>query len=145
MPAKNSVKKFVSDAYYHVYNRGNNKESIYWKESDYKIFRNIFRSLLNELHNDLLLDCFCLLPNHFHFLIHQKSITSIEKFMRRGSIRYVMFVNKRYNRVGRLFQSSYKAIIVPPQQIQGVRTYILSNPINAGYKKWKHVGMGSEI
>lgn len=53
--------------------------------------------------------CYCLNPNHFHFLLQQVAEHGIEKFMHRLGSGYTNYFNKRYNRTGALFQGQYKA------------------------------------
>lgn len=55
---------------------------------------------------------YALMPNHFHLLIQQKSANTINKFMNSLITRYSMYFNKKYRRVGPLFQGVYKAVIV---------------------------------
>lgn len=67
---------------------------------------------LNNFHGNLELLAYCLMPNHFHFLVYQKTSDTIDKFMNSLITRYVMYFNKKYKRVGPLFQGLYKAVSV---------------------------------
>ena len=97
-----------------------------YKEKD-KILR-LLR--LNNFYGEIQLTAYCLMPNHFHFLIKQKSENSIDKFMNSLCLRYAKFFNTKYKRVGRLFQDVYKAVIVESEpQLLYLTSYIHRNPL----------------
>lgn len=95
---------------------------------DYKQKQKILRALrLNNFYNKLSLLCYCLMPNHFHFLIYQKERDTIIKFMNSLITRYVMYFNKKYKRIGPLFQGVYKAVLVDnDEQLLHISRYIHS-------------------
>jgi len=55
---------------------------------------------------------YCLIKNHYHFLLRQLVDGGIGKFMHRLSTSYTMYFNRKYKRSGSLFQGAYKAIPV---------------------------------
>lgn len=138
---------------YHIYNRGNNKENIFFDEQDYKAF--LFRIALaigvdkDRISNSPLLEntksririspspkntfkihAFCLMPNHFHFLIEQNSEEKIFKLLHRVCTSYSMYINKKYGRVGHLFQDRFKSVRVGTnEQLMLVSSYIHINPV----------------
>lgn len=143
MPAKNRTKEYAEDSYYHLYNRGVEKRSIFLDEQDYAVFLsylkeylsfrdekalsdklldysisykerdNILKILrLNNFYDDITLLSYCLMPNHFHFFVKQKGALSIDKFMNSLCTRYTMYFNKKYKRVGSLYQGVYKAVMI---------------------------------
>lgn len=67
---------------------------------------------LNNFHDEITLLAYCLMPNHFHFFVHQRKPNSIDKFMNSLATRYSMYFNKKYDRVGSLYQDVYKAVRV---------------------------------
>lgn len=79
-----------------------------WAEKDklLKILR------LNNFSEEISLLAYCLMPNHFHFFIKQKSSNTIDKFMNSLCTRYTMYFNKKYKRVGSLYQGVYKAVLI---------------------------------
>lgn len=67
---------------------------------------------LNNFYGEVILLAYCLMPNHFHFFIKQKSSTSIHKFIQSLGTRYTMYFNRKYKRVGFLYQDIYKAVSI---------------------------------
>jgi putative transposase len=132
MPGKNTVKIYVEDGYYHIYNRGVEKRKIYLDKIDYSVFLRFLKEyLLPPDHPDLLIlkelsprrnpvNCFgeikllsyCLMPNHFHLFVKQLDKEGLKKFMKALLTNYSMHFNQRYNRVGPLFQGIYKAALI---------------------------------
>ncbi len=143
MPARNSIKQYVDNGYYHIYNRGVEKRLIFLDEQDYAVFLSYFKEYLlpkdekelykrlsdpttsykekdrilkllrlNNFYEEVTLLTYCLMPNHFHFFVKQKSSDSIDRFMNSLGTRYTMYFNKKYKRVGPLYQGVYKAVQV---------------------------------
>ncbi len=71
---------------------------------------------LNNFNKEIILLAYCLMPNHFHFFIKQNSSGSIDKFMNSFGTRYTMYFNKKYKRVGSLYQGVYKAVLVDSEK-----------------------------
>lgn len=67
---------------------------------------------LNNFADEITLLSYCLMPNHFHLFVRQKSAGSIDKFMNSIGTRYTMYFNKKYKRVGSLYQGVYKAVSI---------------------------------
>ncbi|MDP2637992.1 MAG: transposase [Candidatus Levybacteria bacterium] len=67
---------------------------------------------MNNFAKEITLLAYCLMPNHFHFFIKQKESRSIDNFMRSLGTRYTTFFNKKYKRVGSLYQGVYKAVLI---------------------------------
>ena len=96
-----------------------------WKEKD-KVLK-LLR--LNNFFGDLQLVSYCLMPNHFHVLVKQKEATTIDRFMNSLCTRYAMYFNKKYKRVGVLFQDHYKAVrVLTDEQFLHLSRYIHRNP-----------------
>jgi len=144
---------------YHILNRGNNKQIIFNDDGDRIRFLslallfqapitipNIRRTLfsvqhpmLNNIENDTIhqiimnryaeLQCFVLMPNHFHLLVHEIKDGGISKYMQRVLNAYTKYFNIKYGVSGHLFQGSYKAVhINNNEQLLYLSTYIHRNP-----------------
>ncbi len=143
MPARNSIKQYLDNGYYHIYNRGVEKRTIFLDQQDYAVFLNYLKEYLlpkdekslterfsspdtsykekdkilkllrlNNFADEITFLAYCLMPNHFHFFVKQKSAQSIDKFMQSLATRYVMYFNRKYKRVGSLSQGVYKAVLL---------------------------------
>ena len=145
MPSKNIIKEYVGEACYHVYNRGVAKQVIFLDEQDYKVFLSYLKIYLSkkdesqkiaptrQLKNffeELTLLAYCLMPNHFHMLVWQKDQMTMANFMRSIATKYARYYNKKYHRVGPVFQSRYKAVLVTEEnQFIYLSKYIHRNPL----------------
>jgi len=80
--------------------------------------------------------CYCLMPNHFHFLLKQTTDNGISEFMRRFSESYTHYFNVKNKRIGPIFQGRFKSIrIETEQQLLHTSRYIHLNPYSAGIVK----------
>lgn len=162
-------KEFAPGTYYHVYNRGVAKQDIFVDEQDYIFFlyrlkENLFPEIQKDASlsmDDILFNskksndrrkllppnsfemvCYCLMPNHFHFLIKQLKNVPISSLMLKIGTGYSMYFNKKQGRVGALFQDAFKAIPIEDNNyLFWLSLYIHKNPIEAGLvddiKKWR--------
>jgi len=154
MPQRNSRKTYVEQGYYHVYNRGVEKRNIFDSQQDYRVFLRYLRhylapAVLNNADNDtppireryqvkcystvIQLSAYVLMPNHFHLPVKQVNASAMKEFLQSLSTRYSVYFNKRYNRVGSLFQGRYKAVMVKTdEQLIHLTRYIHLNPVDLG-------------
>ena len=130
--------------YFHVYNRGNKKEDVFLDESDFRFFllrlkqylfpdeRNKSRlSLLPE--NSFSLISYCLMPNHFHLLLRQNLDIPTSKLLLRVCTSYSKYFNKKYDKVGHIFQDQFKQITIGDDTyLKWLSCYIHQNPKVAG-------------
>lgn len=145
----------ISGGYYHVINRGNASQPIFRKDHDYHRFVETLQhyqcsnpsprfshlqNLLPEIKEGILkkhkegpkrvaIIAFCLMPNHFHFLLKQKEDQGIYNFVRQLANSYSRYFNTKYNRRGALFEGRFKAIKVETEtQLLHLSRYIHLNP-----------------
>jgi len=73
---------------------------------------------------------FCLMPNHFHLLVQQKEENGIARFMQKLGTGYTNYFNKKYERVGGLFQGRFKAVLIERDgHFLHISNYIHANPL----------------
>ena len=95
---------------------------------------------LNNFSNEITLICYCLMPNHFHLLVKQSSEDGIDRFMNSLSTRYTMFFNRKYKRIGPLYQDVYKAVLVESdEQLLYLTHYIHRNPAPNSPRKGRSI------
>ena len=122
--------KFIKDRYYHLYNRGTNRNKIFFETENYLFLLKKLSKYKNEFDIDII--AYCLMPNHYHFLLRQNSENLISYFMQRVFNSYTKAINKKYNRSGTLFEGKYKAIYVDKENyLIHLCRYIHRNPLEA--------------
>ena len=124
--------------YYHFYNRGNNRERIFYERENYLFFlRQVRRYLVPVLE----IIAYCLMPTHYHLLVLVKTSEVSEnlgglgasKAMMKFAVSYTKAMNKRYNRVGVLFQGPFQARHVDKDSyLVHLSRYFHLNPVMAG-------------
>ncbi|MBI5411648.1 transposase [Candidatus Peregrinibacteria bacterium] len=153
--------EFSIDEFYHVYNRGNNKGSIFIDDRDRErfvkllflcngtrpvVFKEIPRSrTLGEIdRGETLVDigAYCLMPNHFHLLLHEKIENGVSAFLQKLSTAYSLYFNKRHYRTGALFEGRFRAEHADTDEyLKYLFAYIHLNPIKLIDPKWKENGL----
>lgn len=154
---------FVNDEYYHIFNRGVAKMPIFNNAFDYKHFLStvlyyqidgpkprfsFFRNKPISLEKNMkIVDiiCYCLMPNHFHFMLRQKRENGITEFVSKVSNSYTKYFNIKNKRVGPLLQGEFKSVYVESnEQLLHLSRYIHLNPL-IGYvtKELKEYGWSS--
>jgi putative transposase len=149
-----SGKNFV----YHAYNRGVEKRKIFLDEQDYlRFIHDLFEfndtapagkfsngKNINNKKRDCLVEIlsFCLMPNHYHLALRQLKDGGIVKFIKKMNTGYTMSFNKKYQRVGCLFQGRFKAVSVEGQKhFLYLPYYLHSNPIKLVASNWQEKGI----
>lgn len=157
MPYRHSP--FITQEIYHVFNRSIAKLPIFKKNADYKRiielidfyryqnlplrfshFKRLDEKNKSEFINNNILTrkpgldilSYCIMPNHFHFLLKQTGNKAISDFMRNLQNSYSKYFNTKYERTGSLFQFMFKAIrIETDEQLLHVSRYIHLNPVSS--------------
>lgn len=148
--------QFAEGEYYHIYNRGVDKRSIFDDSEDVErflqcmkefnsvepigsLYENSFRhdqlggrasKLVAKEEGEPLVEfiAHCLNPNHFHFVLKQVADRGIEKIMQRIGTGHTMFFNNKYERSGALFQGRFKAIHIDSNEyLLHVSSYVNLN------------------
>ena len=100
-------RNFIQTSFFHIITQGINKSYIFDEAQDIKYYIKIMYDLLNEHKINMI--AYCIMNNHTHILIESNSLKDVSKYMQRLNIRYSMYYNKKYNRVGYVFRDRYKA------------------------------------
>lgn len=126
MPARTVY--FIANGYYHVYNRGSEKRTIFLSHRDYTKFLERVNEARKKFSIDVL--SYCLMPNHFHFLLRQTTHVPLTRFLNTIQLGHAKFFNTKYERVGPLFQGRFKAKNVENEEyLLQLSAYIHRNPI----------------
>ena len=124
---------FVEGEYYHIYNRGINRQKIFFQAENYRFFLRRLREHLLPDHAAII--AYCLMPNHYHLLVRPKSVRFSECMQSFGTS-YSKAINKRFDRVGPLFQARFQALHVDQESyLLHLSRYIHRNPLEADLVK----------
>jgi len=118
------------DAVHHVYARGNEKRTVFLDDLDGKFFLSRLKQNLSRW--EIRCIAWALMPNHFHLLVRcpKGNLASLMQCLLTG---YSLHFNKRYQRVGHLFQNRYKSEALSREgHYRELVRYIHLNPIRAG-------------
>lgn len=148
---RRDYKGFSTGEYYHIFNRGNAKSDIFLEDADYQLFLNRLSEALfpNPAHghhvqrgrgvrkqlppDSFSLIAYCLMPNHYHLLVRQNSELPVGALVLKVCGGYAKVFNKKYHRVGSLFQDQFKAVHVDRNEyLLHLSAYIHQNPKVAG-------------
>jgi putative transposase len=155
---------FQVGGFYHIYNRGTEGREIFTSSNDSERFTALLyhansvepllhrvgrgptsaKSLLESARGDSFIDLcvYCLMPNHFHLLVHEHTEGGVSRFMQKLSTAYTMYFNTRYERTGVLFQGKFKAREVNEDRyLKYLIAYIHLNPVKLIEPKWKEIGI----
>lgn len=152
----------ATDHFYHIFNRGVNRQPIFEGAKDCNRFIQLLRfyrikksptqfskfvKLSKEQRKVVWQDMgskssrvdlvsYCLMPNHFHLLLKQRSENGISKFLADIQNSYVKYLNIKYNRIGPLFQGQFKNVLIEDDnQLLHTSRYIHLNPYSSNLVK----------
>ena len=153
--ATNRKLVFRDGEIYHVFNRGVDRRSVFTNTKEFERAKNLARfyrhkntpvrfsqviqqpqdirdQILNDLYkSERLVDilAFCIMPNHFHFLLKQNSKKGIPIFMANFTNAYTKYFNTKHKRFGPLLEGIFKAVFIESdEQLLHVSRYIHLNP-----------------
>ena len=154
--------EFAVDEFYHIYNRGVEKRTIYIDNNDHQRFlellyisntvkptdiRSISRthdSVYEWDRGDQLVavGAYCLMPNHFHILLTPLREHGVSLFMNKLCTSYSMYFNRRYDRSGALYGDKFKAKHADSDEyLKYLFAYIHLNPVKLYQSDWKERGI----
>jgi len=117
------------NGFYHVINRGVARANIYRCMDDFKKFLVIMQEVSEDYNFEIF--SFCLMSNHYHLLIKIKK-ENLSAIMQKINSKYSIYFNKKYNRVGPLWQGRFKSWFVYDENyLKTLVRYIEFNPIKA--------------
>jgi putative transposase len=150
---------FANDEIYHVYNRGVEKRKVFTSIREYRraielltYYRfvdpplrysefeslepftreSMWQTIAKTHSHEVEIIAYCLMPNHFHFILKQVSDRGISKFIANFTNSYTKYFNTKYKRVGSLFQGPFKAVYVESEdQLLHLTRYVHLNPVTS--------------
>jgi putative transposase len=157
---------FAENEYYHIYSRGVEKRKIFMNTKDYNRFMALLyimnqdapfivgnflrdknkslRDIFKEEREKSLVSIlgYCLMPNHFHLILYEKTENGISKFMNKLLTAYSMYFNLKYARSGPLFTHPFRSEHLSNEsQYMYIFSYVHLNPLSIIDRKWKEDGV----
>ena len=129
MPRKGRF--FLPDLPVHVVQRGNNRQAVFFDETDYRIYLDWLNDAVSA--HGCAIHAYVLMTNHIHLLTTPSDAAAIGQTMQALGRRFVPHINRRYGRSGTLWEGRFKAS--PVQDDAYLLTcyrYIECNPVRAG-------------
>lgn len=135
---------------YHIFNRGVNKQNIFFAEDDYRRFLQVATHYLTskrqfshskkpisdtvsemaKIDSKVEVLAYCLMPNHFHLLVKQLGDRGITWYLQHVSNSYSHYIHTKYKRTGPLFEGPFKNVLIETdEQLIHVSRYIHLNPL----------------
>lgn len=135
--------QLLPNTFYHFYSRGNNRQKIFFLPDNYRYFKDKVRRHLSP---HVYIIAYCLMPNHFHFLLYTREVFDEKRFT--DSIRttlssYTRAIHKQENMTGSLFQqNSKKKEVLEERYVEVCFHYIHQNPVISKFvhkmEDWAH-------
>jgi len=139
----------VTGKYYHIYNRGNNGINIFFEPGNYEYFLKLYQKYIHPVAETF---AWCLMKNHFHFLVYirpeneilietleystveKPKISDASKQFGHLFNAYTQAINKKYNRTGSLFEKPFERKLVTSEKyLKNLIHYIHNNPVHHGF------------
>ena len=126
------IARGLSDGFvYHVINRGNNKQQVFHKDQDYDAFMDLVASATKRF--SVKLYAYCLMPNHFHFVVSPEQGTALSAWMHLIMTSHVRRYNKYYEVSGHVWQGRFKSFPVQrDEHLLVLMRYVEGNPVRSG-------------
>ncbi|MFH1269682.1 MAG: transposase [Candidatus Omnitrophota bacterium] len=135
----------ISNACYHIIQRGNQKQKIFLEEADFRKYLEILFHYKRKYHFKLY--AYCLMPNHIHLILEVKKESDLSKIMQGIDLTYTLWFNKKYKKVGHLWQGRFKNMIIQKDgylldclnyiEYNPLRANLASSPLEYEWSSWK--------
>ncbi len=128
MPRRGDV--FARGHYYHIYNRGVGRNLIFFNADNYEHCLRLVKRYQHKY--GVAVIAYCLMPNHYHFLLRQESDEPLSKFINVLFNAYVQAVNRQQRRKGTLFEGRFRHVHIDREEyLIHLCRYIHMNPVKA--------------
>ncbi|MBI3378286.1 MAG: transposase [Nitrospirae bacterium] len=115
---------------HHITQRGNNKEKTFFDDEDKRFYLDALQRYKDKYKMKIL--AYCLMGNHVHILAMPEKETSLARGIGGTNLLYTQYINRKYNRSGRLWQNRFFSSVVEKEPyLWAVMRYIEHNPVRA--------------
>ena len=124
----------MENVYYHVISRGNQKQDVFIQDSDFEKYLGLLKHYKRRYKFSLY--AWCLMPNHVHLILEVNKPSELARVIQGLNLAYARWFNKKYNKVGHLWQGRYKSMIIQKDKyVLDCINYIEMNPARANIKQ----------
>ncbi len=117
-------------AWYHITARGNNREAIFFAARDCQRYMRLLKDVMSQY--ECRIHAYALMPNHVHLMVETGATHPIAKPMQALHGAYTVYINRKYKRVGHVFQGRYHSVLVTQDTYAlELSRYIHLNPVRA--------------
>ncbi len=121
----------LDGAFYHIINRGNAKQKVFFDTHDYSQFIESVSLAIQKHPVDVL--AYCLMPNHFHFVVRANQAEDLSKWIHLFMTRHLQYHIKKHKSTGHIWQGRYKDFIIQDEyHLLIVLRYVEANAFRAG-------------
>ncbi|MEW6101762.1 MAG: transposase [Candidatus Omnitrophota bacterium] len=121
----------IKKSCYHIYARGNQKQIVFKEIRDFEFY--LYQLKRYKRKYSFLLYGYCLMPNHIHLIGEPNVPENLPKFMQCLHRSYTAYHNKKYGKVGHLWQSRFQSkVIVKDRYLIDCIAYVEQNPARVG-------------
>ena len=122
---------YIKDNYYHIFNRGCNREPIFFNKENYLYLLRRMKATISK--SGVSVIAYCLMPNHYHFLVRQLTERPLSNWIRDLFNGYTQAINRQQQRSGTLFEGRAKhRNITDDDYLLHLICYIHGNPMDSG-------------
>ncbi|MDD5560993.1 MAG: transposase [Candidatus Omnitrophica bacterium] len=129
-----SARLILDNACYHLMARGNQRQYTFIEDEDFNKYLELLKHYKNKYYFKLY--GYCLMPNHVHLIVELNKSSILGKIMQGLNLAYTIWFNKKYNKVGHLWQGRYKSKLIQKNKyLLDCIEYVEFNPIRSNM--WK--------
>lgn len=140
----------LSQSYYHIMTRGNNRHIVFRNDLDYQYFLELIARYKKDHPFDLY--HYCLMPNHVHLQVKTNKASDFSTFMKKLNLAYFHHFRQQYGWVGHFWQDRFKSQPIGKDEyfiqcgkyieLNPTRKGLVKNPENYIYSSYKHYSAG---
>lgn len=125
-----TARLYIEEGVFHILTRGNNRQTVFKDESDFKVYNALLQELKEE--QPFKLYHYCLMSNHVHLILETIHETELSKLMKRLNLAYYHRYKRRYGYSGYFWQDRFKSLLIARDEYLLVcGLYIERNPVRA--------------
>jgi len=123
----------LENVFYHIMSRGNQKQRVFLEDADCEKYLGLLKRYKKRYKFKLY--AWCLMPNHTHLILDVRRPKELARIMQGLNLAYSRWYNKKYSKVGHLWQGRFKSMIIQKDKyVLDCINYVEMNPLRAGIK-----------